>query len=314
MMIPHLSTAAIGAPITRLGVSFFPIYLPANDLPDITTGPSSELDVRELEDAAVGSLLAVNPTDTPVLIVEGEHFLGGKQNRAVNISVLVPPRNRAPDPRVVPGRGEVGPRPVVRARRHARLAARPQTESGGRRLLHGEAPVPTRRSGRCLERGQRGTAIPPDALRHGGSRRQRQTGLSSRHEARRCCPRACGAWSASSAVRDRRLPWPLGDGCRTLRRPKSTGGTLGSPHSIAPAGAPHQIRTPVGRPGVVGSPALRRHGIAGGPGRRTRNRASGPRREEDRPSLEVRRNARPRQLLDAERQENLRQDRETSFP
>ena len=67
-MIPHLSTAAIGAPITRLGVSFFPIYLLENELPAIRTGPSSELVVRELDDAAVGSLLAVNPTDTPVLI------------------------------------------------------------------------------------------------------------------------------------------------------------------------------------------------------------------------------------------------------
>ena len=98
MMIPHLSTAAIGAPITRLGVSFFPLYLPDNDLPEIITGPSSELDVRELKDAAVGSLLAVNPTDTPVLVVEGEHFLGGKQNRAVNITVLVPPRTELPIP------------------------------------------------------------------------------------------------------------------------------------------------------------------------------------------------------------------------
>ena len=97
-MIPHLSTAAIGAPITRLGVSFFPIYLPANELPEIRTGPSSELVIRELDDATVGSLLAVNPTDTPVLIVEGEHFLGGKQNRAVNITALVPPKTELPIP------------------------------------------------------------------------------------------------------------------------------------------------------------------------------------------------------------------------
>lgn len=97
-MIPHLSTAAIGAPITRLGVSFFPIYLLENELPAIRTGPSFELVVRELDDAAVGSLLAVNPTDTPVLIVEGEHFLGGKQNRSVNITALVPPRTELPIP------------------------------------------------------------------------------------------------------------------------------------------------------------------------------------------------------------------------
>lgn len=91
-MIQHLSTAAIGAPITRLGVSFFPVYLPSNDPPEITTGTSSGIVVQELEDAAVGSLLAVNPTDTPILIVDGEHFLGGKQNRAVNASLLVPAR------------------------------------------------------------------------------------------------------------------------------------------------------------------------------------------------------------------------------
>ena len=97
-MIQHLSTAAIGAPITRLGVSFFPIYLPENELPEIKTGSSSELVVRELDDAAVGSLLAANPADTPVLIVEGEHFLGGKQNRAVNVTALVPPRTELPIP------------------------------------------------------------------------------------------------------------------------------------------------------------------------------------------------------------------------
>ena len=33
MTIPQLDTVAIGWPITRLGVSFFPVYLPANDLP-----------------------------------------------------------------------------------------------------------------------------------------------------------------------------------------------------------------------------------------------------------------------------------------
>ncbi len=42
-MIQHLSTAAIGAPITRLGVSFFPIYLPSNNPPEINTGAASGL-------------------------------------------------------------------------------------------------------------------------------------------------------------------------------------------------------------------------------------------------------------------------------
>ena len=70
-------------------MSFFPVYLPANDLPAIATGDASKLVVDELDEASVQTLLVRNPGDTPVLVVEGEHFLGGKQNRAINATVLV---------------------------------------------------------------------------------------------------------------------------------------------------------------------------------------------------------------------------------
>ena len=90
MAIPNLQTAAVGSPITRMGVSFFPIYLHGNDLPAISTGERSGLKINELDNADVQQLRVGNPTDKPILIVEGEHFLGGKQNRAVNVSVLVP--------------------------------------------------------------------------------------------------------------------------------------------------------------------------------------------------------------------------------
>lgn len=85
-----LDSVAVGAPITRLGVSVFPVYLAANDLPPIATGDAAGLVIDELEEAAVGTLRVRNPGDTPVLVVEGEHFLGGKQNRALNVTVLVP--------------------------------------------------------------------------------------------------------------------------------------------------------------------------------------------------------------------------------
>ena len=88
--IPKLETAAVGSPITRIGVSFFPIYLGGNCLPEIATGNSAGLVIDELDRAAVPTLSAHNPTKTPVLIVEGEHFLGGKQNRTINVTVLVP--------------------------------------------------------------------------------------------------------------------------------------------------------------------------------------------------------------------------------
>ena len=90
MTVPQLDTVAVGAPITRLGVSFFPIYLPDNSLPAIVTGEASGLVVDELDQPSVQTLRVRNPGDKPVLVVEGEHFLGGEQNRAVNISVLVP--------------------------------------------------------------------------------------------------------------------------------------------------------------------------------------------------------------------------------
>ena len=88
--IPRLDTAAVGTPITRLGVSFFPIYLPGNELPEIVTGDEAHCEVDELDDASVPTLTVHNHGDKPALLVEGEHFLGGKQNRMVNVTVLVP--------------------------------------------------------------------------------------------------------------------------------------------------------------------------------------------------------------------------------
>ena len=75
---------------TRLGVSFFPVYLATNGLPAIETGNTSGLVVDELDEPSVNALRVRNPGDKPLLVVEGEHFLGGKQNRAVNVTVLVP--------------------------------------------------------------------------------------------------------------------------------------------------------------------------------------------------------------------------------
>ena len=89
MTLPTLQTVTVGAPIERCGISLFPLYLPENELPAIATGDASGLVIDELDAASVQALLATNPTDKPVLLVEGEHFLGGKQNRAVNASVLV---------------------------------------------------------------------------------------------------------------------------------------------------------------------------------------------------------------------------------
>lgn len=89
--LPALDTAAVGAPITRLNVSFHPIYLQGNDLPEIRTGEGAGLVVKELDREQVNTVRAANPTETPILLVEGEHFVGGMQNRVVNGSLLLAP-------------------------------------------------------------------------------------------------------------------------------------------------------------------------------------------------------------------------------
>lgn len=89
--IPHLETVSVGRPVTRLGTSFFPLYLHANGLPEIATGRASELIIEELAHASVPTLSVHNPGKLPVLIVEGEQFEGGLQNRTVNVTILIAP-------------------------------------------------------------------------------------------------------------------------------------------------------------------------------------------------------------------------------
>lgn len=89
--IPNLERAAVGRPITRMGISLFPVYLPGNDLPEIATGAEPGLTIEELPDSTVPFLKVTNPTDRPVLIPEGEQLVGGLQDRVLNTSVLVAP-------------------------------------------------------------------------------------------------------------------------------------------------------------------------------------------------------------------------------
>ena len=88
-----LETAAVGPSITRHGVSFFPVYLLDNNPPAIATGPGSRLTIDELPSASVPTLTAKNPTPKPILIPQGEQFVGGSQNRTANVSILVPPKS-----------------------------------------------------------------------------------------------------------------------------------------------------------------------------------------------------------------------------
>ena len=125
--VPTLDTLSIGWPITRLGMSFFPVYLAHNQLPAITTGEASGLEVDELDEPSVQALRVRNPGDKPVLVVEGEHFLGNKQNRSVNVTVLVPSLGDVKIPVSCLEQGRWGrPQASRRMRRSRRPASAPR--------------------------------------------------------------------------------------------------------------------------------------------------------------------------------------------
>lgn len=158
--LPALDTAAVGAPITRLNVSFHPIYLQGNDLPEIRTGEGAGLVVKELDREQVNTVRAANPTKTPILLVEGEHFVGGMQNRVVNGSVLLAPGAALDIPvtcleagrwaygRPAPGRspivGMTPPRGDDPAPGVAPPESAPEERESSRRLRIGSAKAPRR--------------------------------------------------------------------------------------------------------------------------------------------------------------------------
>lgn len=93
---PHplsvLEHAAVGAPITRVGVSLFPLYLAQQSSVSVLTHTPEALQIAEADQESVPTLVVTSIVDDPVLLVEGETLAGGLQQRTLNVSVLVPPR------------------------------------------------------------------------------------------------------------------------------------------------------------------------------------------------------------------------------
>ena len=193
-MIPHLSTAAIGAPITRLGVSFFPIYLPANELPEIRTGPSSELVIRELDDATVGLPVGGQPDRYAGSDCRGRAFPGRQAEPRRQHHRAGSPQDRAPDPRVVPGAGAMGiaPKPTA-ATSPVRIAKRVRRRSQeGVHSSMKQEPIAPRRSRCSLERSPGGDAnFTARIPRTAAAAESHQTGLSAATRAALRPPRSC---------------------------------------------------------------------------------------------------------------------------
>jgi hypothetical protein len=92
--IAALERAAVGVPIIRAGVSLFPVYLFQPLRRTLVTAQRDAIEITEAERESVPTLTVTSAIDDPFLLVEGETLSGGLQQRTLNVSVLVPPRQR----------------------------------------------------------------------------------------------------------------------------------------------------------------------------------------------------------------------------
>ena len=92
----RLATVEIGSPIESGGLQVFGLYWEAppagREYLTLDEGlAAGVLEVVEVsESGAVPTLIVKNKGKNPVLLMAGEHLSGGKQNRVLNTSILVP--------------------------------------------------------------------------------------------------------------------------------------------------------------------------------------------------------------------------------
>jgi hypothetical protein len=123
-------------------LALFPVYSNGPVAPDYLPGPraTDQLTINEQDGfAEVGQLTVINAADRPVLLVEGDTVLGAKQNRTLNVSVLIAARGTAAIPVSCVEAGRWGaPRAAGFSPRHAPGALRgPKTASVSRSVARG---------------------------------------------------------------------------------------------------------------------------------------------------------------------------------
>ena len=100
-LIAHtLSSVTLGDPSTHEALTMFPLLGrdSVDQAPFYLTLDQALSDqwteVTEVSDqGSVPNLLVVNKGEKPVFILDGEELVGAKQNRVVNLSILVPARS-----------------------------------------------------------------------------------------------------------------------------------------------------------------------------------------------------------------------------
>ncbi|MEW6581279.1 MAG: DUF6569 family protein [Actinomycetota bacterium] len=95
--IPITDLIQLGDPVAHRGIvvaPLFPRVTPRAVYASLDQAIAAGMEVREVDAAgSVGQLTVHNPTGAPVLLYDGEELLGAKQNRVLNVTVLVPPHS-----------------------------------------------------------------------------------------------------------------------------------------------------------------------------------------------------------------------------
>ncbi|HET7651629.1 MAG TPA: DUF6569 family protein [Acidimicrobiales bacterium] len=128
--MPALLDLTTGRPLTRGRLALYPLFSDAPPAAPYVAGPAAAtagvLAVREVDSGAtVPELLVETAGEVPVLLAEGETLLGAKQNRTLNVTVLLAPgaRTRIPVSCVEAGRWGA-PQRTARSGRHAPMQVR----------------------------------------------------------------------------------------------------------------------------------------------------------------------------------------------
>ena len=103
----------LGEPVEHRGIVLMPLFPRTQPRAHyITLDEALDLgfQVTEMGSGSVPVVLAANPTDSDVIVFDGEELLGAKQNRILNVTVLVPDRGtvRLPVSCVEQGRWSAG--------------------------------------------------------------------------------------------------------------------------------------------------------------------------------------------------------------
>jgi len=100
----ELASINAGQPVAFRNLTLFPLFrtspLPPRDYILLEDGIAQGL-VRVTEVHAAGSvpeLTVMNDADSPVLLLDGEELVGAKQNRVLNLSILVPAKQKCSIP------------------------------------------------------------------------------------------------------------------------------------------------------------------------------------------------------------------------